>query len=239
MQSSNSIPFNFYDHIAVLFPGAIFLSYLIFISNKIFPITIELIIKLNKFSSTLLILAILVASFILGHIVYSISKFSFDNALFSKGKQVDKFLDYSHVKQSEIIEQVEKIYGEKIGEELRFNLQKYKNGRIDGAKFGLKNYCYALVERKEAKHDVFIALADFLRGTAFLIFAGAIYINGAELYYYLTNQSTISDLLKIIGFSVIPLLSSYLLFKRSIRMRKAADSIIYSQFLFDAKNIKI
>jgi hypothetical protein len=45
-------------------------------------------------------------------------------------------------------------------------------------------------------------------------------------------------MIKASGFAVVVWLVCILLYKRSIRMRKAADSIIYSQFLYDAKKVK-
>ncbi|MGG3918594.1 hypothetical protein ABEV38_15715 [Parageobacillus thermoglucosidasius] len=237
LQNANNIPFNFYDHVAVLFPGAIMVGYFIFIANKIFPNTLDLISKLHNFSSTLLILVLLIMSFIFGHIAYSISKWTFDKAFFSKGKPVDKFLDYSDTKQLEIISEVEKIYGAEIGKELRSKLDKYKKNEITGSEFGLKNYCYALVERKETKHDMFIALADFLRSTAFLLALGVLYLITTSILDWIRNCISGGYLIKIIIFSLFPILSSWLLLSRSIRMRKAADSVIYSQFLFDAKRL--
>jgi hypothetical protein len=122
LQNANNIPFNFYDHVAVLFPGAIMVGYFIFITNKILPDTLDLISKLHNFSSTLLILGLLIMSFIFGHVAYSMSKWTFDKAIFSveaifskrifkrifskhifskrifsKRKPIDKFLDYSDV----------------------------------------------------------------------------------------------------------------------------------------------
>lgn len=234
MQNSNGIPFNFYDHIAVLFPGALLLTYFLFITNWVFPNLFDYIFMLNNFSSAFSILMFIVLSFIFGHIAYSISKWSFEFG--SKKKPVDKFLDFSSIKQDEIIDEVEKIYGNSIGEELRINLPKYKNKEINGSQFGLKNYCYALVERKETKHDMFVALADFLRSTAFLlIIPGIFLVIKSVIGFFLLKDINIFIFLKIFFFSILPIAASILLYKRSKRMRKAADSIIYSQFLFDAK----
>lgn len=233
MQNSNGIPFNFYDHIAVLFPGAILLTYFLFLANWVFPNLFDYIFMLINLSSAFSILMFIVLSFIFGHIAYSISKWSFEFGF--KKKPVDKFLDFSIIKQEEIIDEVAKIYGNSIGEELRTNLLKYKNNEINGAQFGLKNYCYALVERKETKHDMFVALADFLRSTAFLLIIPGIFLVIMSIVEFLSKDINSFIALKIIFFSILPIAASVLLYKRSKRMRKAADSIIYSQFLFDAK----
>lgn len=233
MQNSNGIPFNFYDHIAVLFPGAILLTYFLLLTNWVFPNLFHYIFMINNFSSAFSILMFIVLSFIFGHISYSISKWSFEFG--TKKKTVDKFLDFSSIKQEEIIDEVEKIYGNSIGEELRSNLLKYKNNEVNGSQFGLKNYCYAMVERKETKHDMFVALADFLRSTALLLILPGLCLFIKCVVEFLIKDINIITSLKIISFSLLPIAAGVLLYKRSIRLRKAADSIIYSQFLFDAK----
>ncbi|MEH6989614.1 hypothetical protein [Cytobacillus firmus] len=238
MQNSNGIPFNFYDHIAVLFPGAILLSYFIIVTSWVFPNTLNYLLNLNNLSTAIFVLLFLILSFIFGHIAYTISKRSFEVGINSK-KPVDKFLDFSSVKQEEIITEVEKIYGNNIGEELRFNLLKYKNNKITGSQFGLKNYCYALVERKEIKHDMFVALADFLRSTAFLLIIPGLSLIVMSLVKLYSNDINIINFIIYFLYSLLPIAASNLLYKRSIRMRKAADSIIYSQFLYDAKKNKL
>ncbi|MDO6657494.1 hypothetical protein [Anaerobacillus sp. 1_MG-2023] len=235
---TNNIPFNFYDHVACIFPGSIFLSYILYIMDRFFyPNISNYLIELNAFSSLLFILILVIASFTCGHIAYSVSKWSFElKPIISSSKPVDKFLDYSPHKQTEIIEEVSNIYGISTGDYLHSKLIEYKNGEISGATFGLKNYCYALVERKEAKHDMFIAIADFLRSTSFLMILGFVYLEFITIWD-LVFKNDILDLFKCIALIIFILIPSLTLFNRSIRLRKAADSVIYSQFLYDAKKV--
>src|SRR5699024_4156500 len=102
---TNSIPFNFYDHVACMFPGAILFSYILFIMNKFFYSEIgSYLLKLNSSSSVILIFVLIIGSFTCGHIAYSISKWSFDLKILNpSNKPIDKFLDYSNQKQLEII----------------------------------------------------------------------------------------------------------------------------------------
>src|SRR5699024_3759869 len=236
---TNSVPFNFYDHVACMFPCAILFSYILFIMNKFFyPEIGDYLIRLNSFSSVIFIFVLLIGSFTCGHIAYSISKWSFGLKILNHSdKPIDKFLDYPEQKQLEIINEIGYIYGSDIGKEVKQLYVKYKKGQISGSQFGIKNYCYALVERKEAKHDMFVALADFLRSTAFLIFMAFFYLVCEILFdIFKSCNFELIDLFNLLAIFIFMGIPGMTLFRRSIRMRKAADSLIYSQFLFDAKN---
>ncbi|GAA3721505.1 hypothetical protein GCM10022378_09460 [Salinicoccus jeotgali] len=234
---TNSIPFNFYSHVACLFPGSILLAYILYTLDRYFyPELSDYLVQLNTFSSILLISILIIGSFISGHISYSISKLTFDHLPFEYFKNKDKFLSYSEEKQKQIIEAIGYIYGSETKGELEELHNEYKENKISGEKFGLKNYCYAMVERKEAKHDMFVGLADFLRSIAFLF---ALLIIFLFLEFVSTQFQNFNfdlvNLIKSIILVAVAICFLLSLYNRSKRMRQAADSLIYSQFLFDSK----
>lgn len=237
---TNSIPFNFYSHVACLFPGSILLSYILYTLDRFFyPELSDYLVQLNTFSNILLISILIIGSFISGHISYIISKLIFDQVdkvpCESFGNK-DKFLSYPEGKQKQIIEAIGYIYGPEIKRELKINHKKYKDNEISGEEFGLKNYCYAMVERKEAKHDMFVGLADFLRSIAFLFALLIIFLISESLFGQIKNFNfELVGLIKHIILVAISIFFVSSLYNRSKRMRQAADSLIYSQFLLDFK----
>lgn len=234
---TNSIPFNFYSHVACLFPGSILLSYILYILNRFFyPEISDQLVQLNIFSSVLLVSILIIGSFISGHISYSISKLTFDFLPFKFFKNEDKFLSYSKVKQKRIIEAIGDVYGSETKKELEYLYKEFEEGKKSGEDFGLKNYCYAMVERKEAKHDMFVGLADFLRSIAFLFGLLIIFLSLESICVQFQNFNfDLVDLIKWIALAAAAIWFFISLYERSKRMRQAADSLIYSQFLFDFK----
>lgn len=234
---TNSIPFNFYSHVACLFPGSILLSYILYTLDRFFyPELSDYLVQLNTFSNILLISILIIGSFISGHISYIISKLTFDKVPCKFFKNEDKFLSYSEEKQKQIIEAIGYIYGSKTKKELEKLHKEYENNEISGEEFGLKNYCYAMVERKEAKHDMFVGLADFLRSIAFLfaLLIIFLFLESASTQFQNFNFDLV-NLIKSIILVAVAICFLLSLYNRSKRMRQAADSLIYSQFLFDSK----
>lgn len=237
---TNSIPFNFYSHVACLFPGSILLSYILYTLDRFFyPELSDYLVQLNTFSNILLISILIIGSFISGHISYIISKLIFDQVdkvTCEPFGNKDKFLSYPEGKQKQIIEAIGYIYGPEIKRELKIDHKKYKDNEISGEEFGLKNYCYAMVERKEAKHDMFVGLADFLRSIAFLFALLIIFLFlESVLTQFQDFNFDLVNLIKSIILVAVAICLLLSLYNRSKRMRQAADSLIYSQFLFDVK----
>jgi hypothetical protein len=299
VQTNNAIPFNFYDHVAVLFPGFILLSYIYLLLEWLFPQVNKVITDINTFSPWILVLICIIISFICGHIAYFLSKaivdfflisdsrkFSrtlfrlvgFYNQLISSliiissiieivnsvrtdkssskediaeedeedavkrnkylkyNKLTDCFYNFSNLKQNIIVSKLEGVYGEKLISEIKTKLPMFRDGEINGPGLGILNYCFAVVERKEIKHDKFITIADFLRSISVLMLLGFFILLIRAFYLFLTGTYDGILLLKYIVVSLIIGVLAPAILMRSFRMRKAADSVIYSQFLYDVSS---
>lgn len=218
----DKIPFNFYDHIAVVFPGSILLGIFLYYYPELFSI----IIIIKDTSTTLLIFIFIILSFICGHVTYSISKAvtDFINKIFKIN--TDKFKELSDEKQDRIINIVETTHGTNYN--LRGKIKEYRKGKINGQELDIKNLCFAPVKEDVSNHYMFVSLADFQRSIAFLL--GLIFI-GTIMEVIILKNITFDKIRDIILICLLGL-SAILMYKRSVKMRKTADGVVYSQFLF-------
>lgn len=242
MNNSNNTNLNIY--IAIIFPGSLLLLYLAFLTYKIDPGILNVLIKFSDFSKILLLFFILVGTVICGQIVYAMSNLNIYfyytewKNLYFKIKKVDRrddvFLEFSKIRQEEIVKELGRIYGKRIKKELNCNYQKYLSNKISRKEFGIKNYCYSLVDSKEAKHDTLKALADFLKGTSFIFNLVNFYFICVILKSSFVEHSGKKLIINLVIMLIVSFVAN-ILEKRSRKMRKTADNLIYSQFLFNAK----
>jgi hypothetical protein len=223
---TSKVNFNFYDNVAIVFPGCVFIG----IIMHYYPESYVYICNIKKISDTLIILIFIILSFIFGHISYILSKAVSDfitEHTFGKNNS-DKFIEISEQEQNKIIEYIEVIY--KTDFDLKNKIGKYRNHEISGEMLNVKNYCFSLVKDKISNYYIFVSLADFLRSISFLLMVLSItFITDITILkkYSFGNGRNFILIISLLYFS-------HQVFKRSIRMRKIADGVIYSQFLFEA-----
>ncbi|PAB61353.1 hypothetical protein [Anaeromicrobium sediminis] len=222
---SNKIQFNFYDHIAILFPGSILNAIVLYY----FPEFIFLIKKINELSSTLLIIIFIITSFIGGHICYALSKTFMDwvNGKLGIKFNVDAFKEVSTEQQDLIISEIEKIYETDF--KLKNKIIEYRDNQLEGKDLGIKNLCFPFTKDDISNYYIFVSLADFQRSIAFLLLIICFMIP-FNIFIY---TSCLFGVARNIIAVLILFVFSILIFKRSIKMRKTADRVVYSQFLFN------
>lgn len=175
----------------------------------------------------------IIVSFIGGHICYALSKTFMDGINNKVGIKfnADVFKDISIEQQNKIISEIEKIYEMDFG--LKEKINKYRNGELDGRALGIKKLCFPFAREDISNYYVFVSLADFQRSIAFLLLMLSCIFFCDIFIFKLYSFGIIRDII----VPTILLLFSILIFKRSIKMRKTADRVVYSQFLFNtAKN---
>lgn len=195
----------------------------------IYPELNEKLQKINETSNVILIFIVIVAAYICGHTSYILSKSLTDLLKVNQ----DKFKEYSIEKQRAVIQGIERVYKTDFG--LNSKLEDYRDGLINGSELQIKNHCFAIVDSKQVEHDKFVSLADFSRSVSLNLFIASL----VYLIYWLSGMidgfGITRSLLLVIGLCI----SGFLLFRRSIRFRMAADSIIYSSFIAQTRETTI
>lgn len=227
---TDKIPFSFYDNIAILFPGAVLIGLIL----HYYPEAKAYAESIKDISDILLVFIFIIASFIGGHITYVVSR-SIANGIdmITDRFVCNAFKELTAQEQDKIIEHIEAIY--KTDFDLKGELVAIRNNK-NSTDFCLrvKNLCYSPVKDKIANYHIFTSLADFLRSISLLL--SIIWITFAVDIVILKSYSF--GLTKNILLLICLLEAAYLVYKRSLEMRKLADDVIYYQYLYEASQMK-
>lgn len=226
---TNKIPFSFYDNIAILFPGAVLMGLILYY----FPEANAYAKSIKAISDTLLVFIFIIASFIGGHITYVVSRAIAGGIdLLTDKFLCNAFRELPVREQDKIIEYIGIIY--KTDFNLKGEMADFRNKGSGSLCIRVKNLCFSLVKDKIANYYIFMPLADFLRSISLLIsLIWVTFVFDICIFRYYSFGIS-RDILLLTCL----LIAAYLVYKRSLEMRKLADNVVYSQFLFEASVLK-